>query len=70
MNTPLGTRQDPLPSPALRALDRITRTSDGQLTAGLAAVQRTPLPIKAQLQALRRKDLTEEGYQVVQQYIG
>ena len=25
MNTPLGTRQDPLPSPALRALDRITR---------------------------------------------
>ncbi|HDO6787638.1 MULTISPECIES: hypothetical protein [Enterobacteriaceae] len=25
---------------------------------------------KAQLQALRRKDLTEEGYQVVQQYIG
>ena len=25
MNTPLGTRQDPLPSPALRAFERITR---------------------------------------------
>lgn len=25
MKTPLGTRQDPLPSPALRALDRLTR---------------------------------------------